>query len=225
MANKVTLAYMVTDFLFVLMGIFMLAFSIIVQNIQFEEPQNGRQAARNLLYQRFPLTAGIANAIMIFATFIVTLPGVITPARGWLKVGGVMATFCAIFSMTIGLYLWITTLKTKGDFAPLWMAQSAEVQDLMQTTFQCCGYFNSSSPAFVTNPICPSPAAAALMRGCATPITSFANIFIDDIFTAVFGMVGIDACFIMATACLLKERKERERFRHIDEKSGARGAF
>jgi len=63
------------------------------------------------------------------------------------------------------------------------------------------------------------------MRGCATPITSFANIFLDDIFTAVFGMVGIDAVFIMATACLLKERKERERFRHIDEKSGRRDAF
>ncbi|KAK0655955.1 hypothetical protein B0T16DRAFT_23586 [Cercophora newfieldiana] len=225
MANKVTLAYMVSDFLFVLMGIFMLAFSIIVQNIQFEEPTNGRQAARNLLYQRFPLTAGIANSIFVFATFLVTIPGIITPARAWLKLGGVMATFSAIFSMIIGLYLWITTLKTKGDFAPLWMAQTAAIQDLMETTFQCCGYFNSSSPAFVTNPTCPSPAAAALMRGCATPITSFANIFLDDIFTAVFGMVGVDAVFIMATACLLKERKERERFRHIDEKSGARGAF
>lgn len=159
-----------------------------------------------------------------------------------------MTTFSAMFSMIIGLYLWILTLKTKDDFAPLWMAQSAAVQDLMETTvsnsplppptfplnnpkltplpppqFSCCGYFNSSSPAFVTNPTCPSPAAAALMRGCATPITSFANIFIDDIFTAVFGMVGIDAVFVMATACLLKERKERERFRHIDEKS--RGAF
>ena len=62
------------------------------------------------------------------------------------------------------------------------------------------------------------------MRGCATPITSFANIFVDDIFTAMFGMVGIDFVFIMATACLLKQRKERERFRHIDEKSG-RGGF
>lgn len=153
-----------------------------------------------------------------------------------------MTTFSAMFSMIIGLYLWILTLKTKDDFAPLWMAQSAGVQDLMETTvshspppfpsnktntpnpqFSCCGYFNSSSPAFVTNPTCPSPAAAALMRGCATPITSFANIFLDDIFTAVFGMVGIDAVFVMATACLLKERKERERFRHIDEKS--RGAF
>jgi hypothetical protein len=56
MPNKVALAYMVSDFLFVLMGIFMLAFSIVVQNVRFEEPENGRQAARNLLYQRFPLT-------------------------------------------------------------------------------------------------------------------------------------------------------------------------
>jgi len=60
------------------------------------------------------------------------------------------------------------------------------------------------------------------MRPCATPITSFANIFIDNIFTAVFGMVGIDVVFIMATACLVKERKERERFRHIDEKTATR---
>ena len=58
------------------------------------------------------------------------------------------------------------------------------------------------------------------MRGCVTPITSFANVFLDNIFTALFGMVGIDVLFIMATACLLKERKERERFRHIDEKNG-----
>lgn len=56
MANKVALAYIASDFLFVLMGVFMLAFSIVVQNVRFEEPENGRQAARNLLYQRFPLT-------------------------------------------------------------------------------------------------------------------------------------------------------------------------
>ena len=62
-----------------------------------------------------------------------------------------------------------------------------------------------------------------MVRGCASPLASFANVFVDDIFTAVFGMAGIDALLIVATACLLKERKEMERFRHIDEKSGYRG--
>lgn len=56
--SKVLLAYVVADGLFLLMGIFMIAFSVIVQNIQFEVPTEGQQAARNLLYQRFPLTGG-----------------------------------------------------------------------------------------------------------------------------------------------------------------------
>lgn len=47
----------------------------------------------------------------------------------------------------------------------------------------------------------------------------------DNIFTAMFGMVGIDVVLIMSIACLLKDRKERERYRDIDEKSGARGTF
>ncbi|KAK3389060.1 hypothetical protein B0T20DRAFT_93443 [Sordaria brevicollis] len=221
--SKVLLAYVVADGLFLLMGIFMIAFSVIVQNIQFEIPTEGHQAARNLLYQRFPLTAGIVNAVFIFVTFLLTIPGVITPARGWLKMGGWMTTVCGLFSLILGLYLWILTLKTKEDFAPLYFQQTPEIQQLMQSAFQCCGYFNSTSPAFITDDICSSPAAAALMRPCATPITSFANILVDNIFTAVFGMVGIDVVLIMATACLLKERKERERFRHIDEKSGVVG--
>jgi hypothetical protein len=56
MANKIQLVYLITDGLFLLMGVFILAFSIIVNNIKDEVPTNGRQAARNLLYQGFPLT-------------------------------------------------------------------------------------------------------------------------------------------------------------------------
>jgi hypothetical protein len=111
--------------------------------------------------------------------------------------------------------------------------------------FECCGYFNSTSPAFVTTPeFCPSPAAAALMRGCAGPLSSFINELLDNIFTAVFGVVGeswraapwvslgvvqsltlfpgIDVVLIVSIVCLLKNRKERERYRHIDEKTGYR---
>jgi hypothetical protein len=89
--------------------------------------------------------------------------------------------------------------------------------------FNCCGYFNSTSPAFVTDATCPSPAAAALLKGCATPLTAFGNVFVDNIFTAMFGMVGLNTVLILATACLLKDRKEQERYRHIDKKTGARG--
>ena len=97
---------------------------------------------------------------------------------------------------------------------------------LPRSQFSCCGFTNSTSPAFVTDLTCPSPASSALMRGCASPLVSFGNHKVDTVFTAVFGMVGLDALFIMALACLLKDRKERERYRHIDEKRGARtGGF
>ncbi|KAK4154832.1 hypothetical protein C8A00DRAFT_32352 [Chaetomidium leptoderma] len=220
MVNKIQLAYVVADGLVLLMGVFILGFSVIVGNIKDETPTNGRQAARNLLYQEFPLTAGIVNAVFVFLTFIVTLPGLATSSRKWLKLASYMAVFCAMFSMILGLFLWILTLKAKDDFAPLFAAQPDNIKSLMQLEFSCCGYLNSTSPAFITDTTCPSKAAAAVMRGCATPISSFANVFLDNIFTALFGVVGFDVVFIMATACLLKDRKERERFQHIDEKNG-----
>ncbi|KLU83207.1 tetraspanin [Magnaporthiopsis poae ATCC 64411] len=220
MANKILLSYVAADFLFVLMGAFMLGFSVVVQNVRDETPTEGEQAARNLLYQGFPLTAGIVNAIMIFVTFALTIPAVATPTRGWLKLSGYLVVVNALFTLCIGTFLWVTTLKTRDALSPVWSSQPAAVQALMEAKFKCCGYFNSTSPAFVTNSVCPSPAAAALMRGCAAPLTSFANTFVDNIFTAVYGMCGIDGLLVLATACLLKERKEQERFRHIDEKSG-----
>ncbi|KAI0838241.1 hypothetical protein F5Y06DRAFT_53226 [Hypoxylon sp. FL0890] len=225
MVNKVLAAFIGIDGLFVSMGAIMLGFSIIVQQTCFNAPTDGNEAARDLLYQKFPFTAGIVNAVFIFVTFVATIPALATNNRSWLKLAAYLVVIDAIFTLGIGVNLWILTLKMKEEFHQIWITQSSDIQDMMQTAFNCCGFFNSSSPAFVTDTTCPSPAAAALMRGCSTPLNSFGNTFVDNIFTAMFGMVGIDTVFIMAIACLLKDRKERERFRYIDEKSGARGTF
>ncbi|KAI5867791.1 hypothetical protein GGS23DRAFT_593070 [Durotheca rogersii] len=225
MVNKVLMAFIAADGLFVSMGAIMLGFSIIVQQTCFDPPTDGEGAARDLLYQKFPFTAGIVNAIFTFVAFAATLPALATNNRSWLKLAAYLIVVDAVFTMGIGVDLWIVTLKMKERFFSIWISQPPAVQELMQASFQCCGFFNSTSPAFVTNPTCPSPADAALMRGCAAPLTSFGSTFVDNIFTAVFGMVGIDTLLIMAIACVLKDRKERERFRHIDEKSGARGTL
>ncbi|KAK7418694.1 hypothetical protein QQZ08_011130 [Neonectria magnoliae] len=222
MANKVFLATVAADALFLAAGIMELVFSLVVRNQMDNAPSDGEEATRNLLYQRFPLTAGIVNAAFILLTFVATLPGLITPARGILKVGGYMVTFCGIFTMCVGIFLWVMTLRIREEFFDIYVAQSPEVQGLIQSSFECCGYMNSTVPAFVTDTTCPSPAAAALLRGCATAISSFSNIHIDNIFTVVFGIVGVDAIFVLCIACLLKERKERERYHHIDEKTGYR---
>ena len=79
------------------------------------------------------------------------------------------------------------------------------------------------------------------MVGCITPFSKLANNFLDVVFTGAFGIVGmcrnwfqiclranifigLDVVLILGIAIVLKDRKEKARYRVIDEKNGA-GAF
>lgn len=73
------------------------------------------------------------NGILILASFILTIPAMITPTRGWLKLSTYFIVSSALFSVILGLYMWILTLRTKEEFSPIWDTQTATVQDLMQT--------------------------------------------------------------------------------------------
>ncbi|KFY10256.1 hypothetical protein V492_05110 [Pseudogymnoascus sp. VKM F-4246] len=88
---------------------------------------------------------------------------------------------------------------------------------------KCCGYLSSNSPPFFQDSVCTGPLVAAQLSGCVGPFSTLANNFLDLIFTAAFGVVGIDVALILCIAMLLKDRKEKERYRHIDEKSGTAG--
>lgn len=265
MVNKVLFSAALADALFMGSGILELTFSLVVQKDMNSDPSDGRQALRNVVYQRMPLNAGIVNAGFILAAFVATIPGLLMQStRGWVKLAGYLVTFCAVFTMCVGVYLWVMTMRIGQDFFSVYMDLEPEVQGLIQTSvcaltplerqlkricwrgntdddylqFECCGYFNSTSPAFVTNPTCPSPAAATLLRGCQKSIANFANLLLDEIFTALFGVVGksgvfsvlgfqryadhhhpgVDAFFVLALACLSKDRKDREWYRRVDRK-------
>ena len=66
MVNKVLASFMVADGLFVSMGAIMLGFCVIVRQTCFEEPTEGREAARDLLYRSFPFNGKIANITTVF---------------------------------------------------------------------------------------------------------------------------------------------------------------
>jgi hypothetical protein len=92
----------------------------------------------------------------------------------------------------------------------------------------------------VTDSQCPSALAAASQEGCVSPFSTFANNFLDMIFTGAFGIVGmpsirdmsvytsltmgtgVDVVLIFATLMLSKDRAEKERYHYIDEKTGTR---
>jgi hypothetical protein len=56
MRDKVLLSYIAIDGIFVITGAIMLGFCMVVQNSRFKTPTQGDQAARDLMYQQFPLT-------------------------------------------------------------------------------------------------------------------------------------------------------------------------
>jgi len=141
MANRILLATALLTFLFVSSAGVIMGFSVIAGRIRNSPtPVDGIEAARHLTYQRFPLEAGIANAALMFVTFLLILPGLLTPTRTLLKIGGVAISVCGVFTLCIGLFLWIITLDTKATFFPIWKGQESNIQGLMETSvcLVCC---------------------------------------------------------------------------------------
>lgn len=68
--------------------------------------------------------------------------------------------------------------------------------------------------------MCPDAFSASQKMGCVGPFSNFANTYLDLVFTAAFGIVGIDVLMLLCIAMVLKHRSELERYRHIDEKNG-----
>jgi hypothetical protein len=162
----------------------------------------------------------MVNALLVFATFIISLPALALPTnRKWLTLQGWMVVACSFFSLILGLFIWFDTLQTRKNLSIIWSEQPMAVQSLLQTRFQCCGYLNSMTPPFIVNNVCPDSNTASQMIGCVGPFSSFANSYLDIIFTAAFGIVGIDVLLLLCIATVLKHRAELERYRHIDEKS------
>jgi len=223
MRDNILLTYILMDLLFVLSGGLLLIFGLTTQSMIQAAPQVDT-IVRNLLLDQCPLTGAIVNAVFIFVGFVISLPAMVIPTtRGWLKFHGYFVVLCALFTMILGLTLWFTTLKTRNNLFNVWNREPASTQSLLQEALICCGYFNSTTPPFVVDSVCPTAAIAATQIGCVTPFSSFANSYLDLIFTAAFGVVGIDVALILAIAMLLKDRKEKERYRGIDEKNGTSG--
>ncbi|KAH8811501.1 hypothetical protein F5884DRAFT_854845 [Xylogone sp. PMI_703] len=224
MKDRILLTFALSEFLFLVCGGLILVFSLVEKSERNKAPTLDN-VATNILLSMCPLTAGVVNAVFVFVTFLVSIPALIMPMnRGWLVMHGYMVVFCGLFSLILGLSIWFETLKTRSNLSTMWDKQPVTTQSLLQESLACCGFFNSTSPPFVIDSTCPNAAFAATMRGCVTPFTTKANNYLDLVFTGLFGIVGVDFAVVLAAAMLFKDRKEKERYRHIDEKSGV-GAF
>lgn len=223
MPSKLMLVFIAFDLIFVAGGGLLIGFSLTSEATLRQSPTVGN-VAQNLLLGQCPLTAGVVNSIFVFVTFLLSLPALFLPQnRGWLRAQGWLVVVCATFTLGLGLSVWVETLQTRRNLGIVWGREPPLVQSLLQQKFDCCGYFNSTSPPFVQDGTCLNSLVAAQKGGCIGQFSRFANKYLDQIFTAAFGIVGIDAILVLCVAMVLQYRQEQERYRHIDEKNGAGG--
>ena len=77
--------------------------------------------------------AGVVNAIFVFVTFLLSLPGLfLTSSRGWLRVQGWLVIICATFTLGLGIAIWLETLQTRRNLSVLWGRESPLIQSLLQ---------------------------------------------------------------------------------------------
>jgi len=184
----------------------------------------------NMVLSRADLTAGTVLAIFLLITFAISIGAIVQPnhVTGGLVMLNYALLVDAITIVVIGSFVWFFTLQERNNFYKLWLAATSETRLELQNKFKCCGYFNGSDTVEIGG-YCSSPNFAAglnetvLSNFCVTPITSFADMTLNNVFTTVYGFMAVVLCLLLATLCVIKKRQEEERFKKIDAKRGGRG--
>lgn len=132
-----------------------------------------------------------------------------------------------ITTVIAGSIIWFYTLTERADYEKVWIAQPLNTQVYLQNTLSCCGYWNATTAGLLVAPtgFCSKITNATAVTPCITPIIAYADTFLNNIFTTIYGFSAIEIFLFLTTSCLIINRAEEERFRRIDKKRGIRGGF
>lgn len=75
-----------------------------------------------------------------------TIPALVTDNRSILKASGYVVAFCGVFTMGIGLDLWVLTLTMRSEYEKIWTSQPSDIQSMMQISV--CFIFGSHITLF-----------------------------------------------------------------------------
>ncbi|KAF8537609.1 hypothetical protein BDD12DRAFT_887278 [Trichophaea hybrida] len=220
MVKPVLTSYVISDFIFLATGVLLITVASVWRN-EMASPPTEESVGRLILLERCPLVAVLANGILVVTTFVVSLPAFALPtSRTWLKIHSWGVVMCLLFTLVLGLNEWIQTLTTRANLQVVWGKQSQETQSMLQQKFDCCGYLNSTTPLYVPDAVCSNDIVAASKEGCVTAFSSYGEKWLNYLFTAAFGVVGMDVVLLLCAAMLIRYRKEQLRYRLIDQKWG-----
>jgi len=185
----------------------------------------------NMVLSSADLTAGTVLGVALLVTFAISIGAIIQ--RNHVTIGLVILNYALLLDalgiLVIGTFVWMFTLKERDNFHKLWLEATPASRIALQDQFKCCGYFNGSDIAEVGGSFCHSQqfisnlAANVTSNFCVSPVTNFADVTLNNIFTTVYGFMAIVLCLLLASLCVIKKRQEDDRFKKIDAKRGGRG--
>jgi hypothetical protein len=185
----------------------------------------------NMVLSSAVLNAGVVLGVALLITFIISIGAIIQ--RNHVTIGLILVNYAllvdAIGILVFGTFIWFSTLQERAEFHNFWVGTSPATKIALQDMFQCCGYFSGTDLAEVGGSFCQSQdfisslTPDVLSNFCVTPITSFADKTLNNIFTTLYGFIAIVLCLLLATLCVIRKRQEAERFKKIDAKRGGKG--
>jgi len=192
---------------------------------------------RSLVISTMSLNSAIALGAFTVLSWLIGTYGIFTGTAksGKHRTAGLTAynySLVAVAAVTtvVGAMLWFFTLRPREEFFRIWQRQTPVVQQFLQDSLQCCGYFDATvaqgfnAPAGFCAPVAASTNTTAI-QPCVNPIGAFEDYTLNNVFSLTFGFVAIQIALFLATACVVHLRNVQERFRLIDEKRGKTGGF
>jgi len=220
-SKKLMGIWVALDFLLLAAGVISVALSVV-----WRAPN----VLLNMVLSTRDLTAGMILGIALIVTFFISVGAIVQ--RYHVTIGLVVLNYALIIdSLLLGVIasgIWFFTLQMRANLQPLWVQATPAVRLTLQDQFRCCGYFLGNDTAEIGG-YCQSPEFISGLNEsvpenfCVTPITDFADMTLNNIFTTIYGFMAIIGCLLLATLCVIKKRQEDERFKKIDAKRGGRG--
>ncbi|GJJ12505.1 hypothetical protein Clacol_006748 [Clathrus columnatus] len=198
---------------------------------------------RHLVIDNGYLDAGLVFGALFLATFAFSIVAIIQPNHVILPLAILNWALIvdALAVVTIGTIIWWATLRERANFDEAFEKTTVDIRLVLQNQLQCCGYFATNDSTLVNQGFCSVINNAT--QPCVGPITSFADITLNDIFTTVYGFAAVLIGLFLATLCVIKkastilkartsdsyfytdllfiyQRQEVERFKQIDSKRG-----
>jgi len=177
------------------------------------------------------LTAGTVLGVLFLITFAISIGAIVQ--RNHITIGLVILNYALLLDgiavMVIGTFIWFFSLKELNNYHLRWLHSTPATRVILQDQFHCCGYFDGTDAAEIGGTFCQSQgfitglAANVTSNFCMTPLTNFADMTLNNIFTTIYGFIAVLLCLLLASLCVIKKREEAERFKKIDAKRGGRG--